>query len=606
MLHWLQPVDIQKTTRRQQQRAREHRRLQVLLMWLVGFAVLTCAALLTLRPALADLQDPPYAKSFSGSYLAARSAGMNSDLRSAAHYYRQALQRDPGDTLLRQQTFTLLLADGDVEGAIPFAQVLADEAQYTHFVNAALGAEAMRLGQFDKARDALRDTREGPLVELSLGILRAWATAGQFGKDQALAEIDRLRGPNWFDPFKSYHSGLIAAFGKDFEQAERFLREAHRTENGSLWVRVAADYARILATNGKKERGLEVIQEAIQSFGDNVLLDVARQEIEGDALDYLTSLTPAQGAAEILYDLGIAVSRDGGEQLTLIYLRLALYLDPDLHIARLFLANYFERIDNYERMIGVLEAIPSTSPLYPESTIRVGMALNSLDRFEDSRDHLAQSIETLTDNRIAITALGDVYRMRKEYEEASKVYSAGIEQLQGGEPDAWQLYFSRGITYERTDQWPKAEADFKKALEYRPNQARVLNYLGYSWVDKGMNYDEALGMIERAVELRPNDGYIVDSLGWAFYKLGRYEEAVVELERAVELRPTDPTINDHLGDAYWKVGRKLEAIFQWSHARDSDPDPELAAKIEEKLESGLNSGAASQADSGAGATTALE
>jgi Flp pilus assembly protein TadD len=114
-----------------------------------------------------------------------------------------------------------------------------------------------------------------------------------------------------------------------------------------------------------------------------------------------------------------------------------------------------------------------------------------------------------------------------------------------------------------------------------------MNYLGYSWVDKNMNLEEALEMIQRAVELRPSDGYIVDSLGWAYYKLGRFEDAVRELERAVSLRPEDPVLNDHLGDAYWRVGRRLEATFQWSYARDLKPEPDVLAEVEKKLQKGL-------------------
>ena len=150
----------------------------------------------------------------------------------------------------------------------------------------------------------------------------------------------------------------------------------------------------------------------------------------------------------------------------------------------------------------------------------------------------------------------------------------------------WVVYYFRGICYERSKQWPKAEVDLKKALELFPDQPLVLNYLGYSWVDQGVNLDEGMRMIKRAVEQRPDDGYIVDSLGWAYYRLGNFEEAVKHLEHAVELKPEDPTINDHLGDAYWRVGRQLEAHFQWAHARDLKPEPDELEKIEEKLKTG--------------------
>jgi Flp pilus assembly protein TadD len=151
----------------------------------------------------------------------------------------------------------------------------------------------------------------------------------------------------------------------------------------------------------------------------------------------------------------------------------------------------------------------------------------------------------------------------------------------------WSLFYYRGIGYERTKQWPKAEADFKKALELYPDQPSVLNYLGYSWVDQGVHLDDGMAMIKKAVDQRPDDGYIVDSLGWAHYKLGQYDDAVKQLERAVTLKPSDPTINDHLGDAYWRSGRKLEATFQWKHARDAKPEPDELEKINAKLKDGL-------------------
>jgi Flp pilus assembly protein TadD len=156
-------------------------------------------------------------------------------------------------------------------------------------------------------------------------------------------------------------------------------------------------------------------------------------------------------------------------------------------------------------------------------------------------------------------------------------------------------YYFRGICYERSHQWPKAEADLQTALKLFPEQPHVLNYLGYSWIDQGVKLDEGMEMIKRAVQQRPDDGYIVDSLGWAYFRLGNYEEAVKQLERAIELKPEDPTINDHLGDAYWRVGRVLEARFQWAHARDLKPDPEDLPKIEEKLKNGLPEETSSQA-----------
>ena len=178
-----------------------------------------------------------------------------------------------------------------------------------------------------------------------------------------------------------------------------------------------------------------------------------------------------------------------------------------------------------------------------------------------------------------------------KFEEAAKAYSRGIATITKETEDDWRIYYYRGVAYERSKQWPQAEADFQQALKLNPNQPQVLNYLGYSWVDMGINLDKALAMIKAAVDLRPNDGYIVDSLGWAYYRLGKYSDAVETLERAVELKPEDSTINDHLGDAYWQVGRKREALFQWAHARDLDPEKDQLPAILDKLAHGLKTAA---------------
>nr|WP_255542786.1 tetratricopeptide repeat protein [Azospirillum sp. INR13] len=187
----------------------------------------------------------------------------------------------------------------------------------------------------------------------------------------------------------------------------------------------------------------------------------------------------------------------------------------------------------------------------------------------------------------AVTRLGDIYRYAKRYDEAIPAYTTALERIGAPQERHWPLLYARAMSYEKTKQWPQAEADLQTALTLRPDEASLLNFLGYSWIDRGEHLDKARAMVERAVELRPRDGYIVDSLGWALYKLGDFEGAVAKLERAVELKPGDPTINDHLGDAYWRAGRRNEARFQWMRAlRNADEDTDKAG-IQAKLDEGL-------------------
>ena len=156
----------------------------------------------------------------------------------------------------------------------------------------------------------------------------------------------------------------------------------------------------------------------------------------------------------------------------------------------------------------------------------------------------------------------------------------------------WYLHYVRGTAHDWLGDWPAAMRDFDRALELSPNQFQVLNYVGYTLVDRGEQLGKALEMIQKAVVAQPDAGYIIDSLGWAQYRLGYYNEAVVHMERAVELMATDPIVNDHLGDVYWAVGRKTEAQFQWrralSFATDySGPEAVDPKRIHRKLEVGL-------------------
>jgi Flp pilus assembly protein TadD len=279
-----------------------------------------------------------------------------------------------------------------------------------------------------------------------------------------------------------------------------------------------------------------------------------------------------------------------------LYLQYALALKPDSDQVLVQLAGVAEQQQDAEAAIALYRRIPETSPLRRVSQLQLGLNLADLDRRDEAIRQLQALVDENPDDMRGYLALGGVYASKEDYAGAAKVYDKAVGRIDAkkftmpNDPRAaanWNIYYQRGIAYERLKQWPKAEPNFRKALELFPNQPQVLNYLGYSWIDMNMNLDEGMEMIRKAVELRPSDGYIVDSLGWAHYRLGEYEEAVRELERAVSLKPDDAVLNDHLGDAYWRVGRRLEATFQWSHARDMKPEPNVLAEVEKKLKEGL-------------------
>jgi tetratricopeptide (TPR) repeat protein len=346
-------------------------------------------------------------------------------------------------------------------------------------------------------------------------------------------------------------------------------------------------YGNWLSRNAGKDEALKVFAEFEKLLPRQPLIVEAIRELgRGNKLPPLVH-SPQQGAAEVLYGLVTSLGRQGGEDWALVYLQLAIYLAPERPLPLLSLADIYENLKKPQLAINIYQRVPKDSPLRRYADIQLAIDLDALQRTDEAKAHLEKLLADRPNDVDTIMALGNLLRGRKEFAACADAYGRAIDTLSHVEKSNWIMFYFRGICYERSKQWDKAEADLKKALELKPEDPNVLNYLGYSWVDQGINLDEGMRMIKRAVEQRPDDGYIVDSLGWAFFRIGNYDEAVKDLERAVLLKPEDPTINDHLGDAYWKVGRRLEAQFQWSHARDLKPEPEDLKKIEEKLKSGL-------------------
>ncbi|MBC7768647.1 MAG: tetratricopeptide repeat protein, partial [Phycisphaerales bacterium] len=290
-------------------------------------------------------------------------------------------------------------------------------------------------------------------------------------------------------------------------------------------------------------------------------------------------LTPARAAAIGLYGVSAILQQEADYTNSLASLSLALMLDPGFDGARLAFAQQQARLGHVDTSRATLAAIPASSPYAASARMMESWVLLEAGA-EDEAIALAQANAAAGDVR-AQRALADMYRNLDRHAEAEPIYSALVDQ----NPRDWRLYFARGAARERLGRWPEAEADFQRALELSPEQPDVMNYLGYSWVDRGERLQEGLAMIQRAAELRPSSGAIIDSLGWAYYRMGDYAQALDQLERAVELEPADATLNDHLGDVYWRLGRRIEARFQWQRALTFEPDN--AAAIQAKLENGL-------------------
>ena len=519
-----------------------------------------------------------------GNYLSALIASADKDTLAAEVYYREALRADPRNPDLLERAFAAALSNGDEPSANSLGERLLIRDSNNNLARLAIAVHDIEQGQFATARAHLTGTDATRVRDVTTALLTAWCYAGQSDLRRALDALDRIHDRSVL-AFRDYHAGLIAVLLGNSAEAQRRLKSAYDDDKNSL--RFADAYARVLAAGGDFVGATKVYEDFSAIIPHHPLIQRALADLKtNQSLDPLIH-NAKEGAAEALYGLGSAGSRQGDELPALVYLRLSLYLRPSSDLTAVTLASLFEQLRQGDQVIAAYQLVPMASPLKIGADIQIALELDGMGKTGEATRRLTEIVESRPHDVEALSALAELQRSAKKYIEAAATYDEAIATVGIPQRDNWTLFYFRGICYERSKQWPKAEVDFKKALELNPDQPLVLNYLGYSWVDQGLNLEEAFKMLRRAVELRPNDGYIVDSLGWAHFKLGQYDKATETLEKAINLKPADPILNDHLGDAYWRVNRRIEAHFQWNHARDMGPDPEDLPAILKKIELGL-------------------
>jgi len=542
----------------------------------------------------ADLEETVRSTGLSGSFLASRVALEDNDDRAAIQFLKRAVLLDPENARLKQDYFAALVSGGEIDEAV---ELLRDNqvnmGARTNLAGMTLATDELRRRSYRLVPDTLKDVAGGELDKTLREIVQGWALAGEGKIDEAIARIDDLSGPEWMAVMKDHHAGLILAMeGRNESARERFKavvdNRAVITVLTETYIRSLQALIRLQSSLGKTDEARENLNYGLSLLAAHPpFLAMAKQLDEGAVLTPMLA-TPQEGVAELYYNIATAVRRDGGGNFSKSYLQLARALAPESDLLTMALAELYLQQGFYERSNELYSAIPTDSILHRMAELEKGNNLARLERNDEAIEVLKTLVQEDPSDLTGYTTLGGIYAREERYRDAADLYDRAVETISAPKTQHWNLFFRRGIAYERLKEWEKAEPNFKKSLELSPDQPEVLNYLGYSWIDQGINLDEGMAMIRRAVELRPRSGFIVDSLGWAHYRLGQFKDAVRELERAVSLMPNDPTINDHLGDAYWRVDRKLEAMFQWKIALASKEKPEKPELIERKLKEGLD------------------
>ncbi len=518
-----------------------------------------------------------------GSYLAGRFAERESDFASAADLLDRVIEERPDDPVLRQHAFFAHLRAGNLDRAVALSR--GEDGRPISIALMTLAIDAINKEDWQEAVRLGSQIDISGLFRYSVPLTLAWSEAGRGDVDAAITSLSALSDVGGFARLRSLHEALIYASADRFDEAILAINP-----DGGDMAEAPITTVRTLASlhmrKGDPASAIALLQGylAVNAGITQVESDLAKIEAGETPLELLT---PGEGIAEGFYHLASGV-RQQADDLALIYARLSTFLDPDFDLPNILLASILEGRKRHAEAIDTLQRITPDSDYHWEARLSIADNLEELARIDEAitlLEEMSAEREELTDPLIK---LGYIYRADKRYLDEVEVYNRAIGRVgEELEQRHWLLFYNRGIAYERSKQWPKAEVDFLKALELKPDDPFVLNYLGYSWVEQGVNIGEAKEMIRTAVKQRQSDGYIVDSLGWVLYRIGEFEEAVAYLERAVQLRPEDPIINDHLGDAYWRVGRKVEARFQWDRALNLDPEDNIVETIREKLREGL-------------------
>ncbi|MGC9448811.1 tetratricopeptide repeat protein [Cereibacter sphaeroides] len=535
-------------------------------------------ALAALLPAAAGAQQED-----AGAYLAARVAAAGSDYRAAADWFARALAADPSNTSLIEGALISDFSLGEIEKAVPLATRLAESGNGAQAAALVLLADRAKREEY-RAILTAEPTGLGPLVDrLSF----AWAAFGAGRMSEAIEAFDQLATTQGLEPFGLYHKALALAAAGDFEGADEIL--SGRDGNAlRVMRRGSIAHAQILSQLDRNADAVAMLEESFGTDADAGIDALKERLAAGETLPYDVARNATDGMAEIFFTLAGALSGEVDDGSTLLYARTATHLRPDHTEALLLSAQILDNQGQHQLASETYARIPPADPMFFVAEIGRADALRADDRIEASLEVLQGLARSKPELMQVHLALGDALRREERYADAVTAYDAAIARVPAPERQHWPLFYSRGICHERLSHWEEAEADFRRALELNPDEPQVLNYLGYSFVDRGQNLEEALSMIERAVAARPESGYIIDSLAWAYFRLGRYQDAVEPMEKASLLEPVDPIVTDHLGDVYWAVGRKLEARFQWHRALSFDPEEKEAQRIRRKLEVGLD------------------
>ena len=514
-----------------------------------------------------------------GSFLSSKFARSITDIDKAAYYAQYSYSQNTAASGLGIIALEALLANGQIKEAIPIGIKISNEVPEITLAQYLKVLDSLDSNDFNKTLELLLKVSPNGIDTYILPILQTWAAAGSNQQTGGLQIIKDQAERGVLEPIYDYHSALINEFIGNSEAAKiNYSNIIKKSNNANAQVYLsAAEFFKRNNNQGLLDKTIAKL-ERLKPYSNELFLLKNSNVSPSKKINNVKD-----GIAEIFLNSAEILFNEGLDRQALIYGQIALYLSPNLDSASYLLGKIFRSINNNERAVKYLKNVKDNSSIFYDAKITYAEIIYDIEGTEKSFAILNKLHKLNPANINLSRSIAELFYKSENFDKSIQYYDLIFSKIEKIEFKHWPLFYSSGIALERGKKWERAEKQFLMALKFVPDNPQVLNYLGYSWIDQGININAAMEMIVKAAEQRPSDGYIIDSLGWAFYQIGQYEEAVIKLEKAVELT-SDSIIIDHLGDALFYSGRKIEAVFQWKRALEFEPSEEMTNKIKEKIE----------------------
>ena len=491
---------------------------------------------------------------------------------------------------------TLILLD-KFDEAYDFAEDSWDEDKIFFEGDLLLGIDALLQKKYRKAEKHFERlntiSSQNLLFADFLGnILISWVKASENDQKNSFRFLNKI--PDRFNNLKQIQNSFLQCH---FDTAKTETTFKNLIKNNEYdFSRYNFFLINYFISKNKIYEASEIFDKNIDNLNSKNLLikqtgNFLKNNNSKKIIDFFNCANPKDIIAEIFYVIANLYSSEKNYQLSNFYLKISIMLNNRFLPNTALLAENYYNLKKYELSKKIYYSLKSIGNIYSwYSSKNIANIIYSIDGKEKSFLSLEKDFNLILDPNLEhLYEMANIYKDDEYYQKSIKYYSLALNKVKKDDPIIPKILYRRGTSYERLDEWDKAESDLTESLKISPDQALVLNYLAYSWIEKRINLDKSLKMLKRATELKGNDGYIIDSLGWAYYLNKNYEKAEFFLQRAVELMPSDPIINDHYADVLWMQNKMIQARYFWKHALQlEESDQENIKKINKKIIFGIN------------------